>query len=145
MPIDLRRKLPSLFGRYASHMPTNGGADIQTVPPHQLRPPSDVGIFAVREKVFVEKLACNRNVIDHRTAIQCSCSRRSKNEFASVVLPCIFDATATVKMAKVGTKIHSSRINDVRKGLRSSRLPTQQLAADRADVMAIVNGTNQLG
>src|ERR1700704_4017551 len=105
MPVDLHRKLPALFRCHPPHMPADGGPHVQALPSHQLRPPGDVGVLAISEKIGVEKLSCNRNVVDHGAAIQCCCPRRSKHEFRPVVLPGIAGPSAAIEMTKLRTKI----------------------------------------
>ncbi len=112
MHVHGRRHLAAILRRTRAHVRSHGGGDIQTIPAHQLRAPGEIGVFAIREKVVIEKFRCavgrgNRDRIDHGPRIQRCRARRSENVLRLHVLAAVFLASIAIEVPQLRREVHA--------------------------------------
>src|SRR5215469_6365629 len=114
MPIDLMRQLLAALGGYPSYVPSLSGRDVKTLPAHQLRTPSEVGVFAIGKEVFVEELAVNGDSLDEWPTKHDRCPRCAKHPLRTVVLTFVLFLCAAIQMPHISREIDSGRIDKAR-------------------------------
>src|SRR6185437_8236738 len=133
MPVDYQRQLAKALGGNAALVPAYRRRHVQAVPAQQLRPPGQVGVFAVSEEVFVEELSLHRDILYHGPPVQGSGSGGAKDILRLLVLPAVNLLTAAVEMAQVAGEVDAGGINAGGKLRLATGIPAQQLPAERAD------------
>src|ERR1700693_1788816 len=117
---------------------------IDAPPAQQLGAPGDVSVFAVNEKVGIEKLAVDRNVIDHLTAVQCGGGRGSEHVLKIRVMAVVHLLAAPVQVPQHGCEVDAGGIDELLFGKVERSLNGQEFAAYRADFLVELACRHQL-
>ena len=77
---------------------------VQAFPAKKLGTPSEVGIFAISEKISVEKLSTDGDIVQHAAAVKTSGAGAAENVFKLFVLSMVGELAAAVEVAEVGSE-----------------------------------------
>ena len=131
--VDFGRQRAAVAGQHIAHVIAAGVGHVQALPAHQLRPPGHVGILAVDEEIGIEELAVERDVLDHRAAVERGRGSGAEDVLVLQEMAVVHLLAAAVQVAQHGVEVDSGGIHHGLLGDLEVRRHGQQLAAHRAD------------
>src|SRR5262249_13006370 len=105
---------------------------VKALPAENLRSPRQVGVFAVGKKIFVEELALDAHIFDHRPPVENSRSACAEDKFGALVLALVRFVSAALQVPRAARDVHAGAVDHRCKFRLLSRSPAQKLAANRA-------------
>ena len=115
-------------------MVTASEGSVYAAPAHQLRAPGHVRVLAVHKKVGVEKLAVERDILDHLTAIESRGRGGSEHKLVLQVMSVVDFLTAAVEVTQHRIEVNTGGVHQGPRGDVEGRGHGQQLSAHRADL-----------
>src|ERR1700722_7948031 len=116
---------------------------IKAAPTHQLRTPCDIGVLAVNEKVGIEKLSEDGNIVNHFAAIKRRGGGCSENIFEIKIMPVVDFLAASIEMPQHRREIDARRIDELFVGKIEGCANSEQFATYRADLGIDLSGIDQ--
>ncbi len=142
--VDEGRQRPAVSRQRLTNVVAARIRCVDAAPSHELGAPRDIGIFAISEEIVVEKLAVDRDIVDHLAPVEGGRRSGSENILVLAIMAVVFFEASAVKMSQVGSEVDPGGI-DYRFGRKvEAGGHGQQLAADSTgtgiDLAGIVPG-----
>ena len=122
---------------------------IEGAPAQQLRPPGDVGVFAVNKEIGIEEIAVDGHVVDHAAPVQRRRRRRAEDVFQVLIAAAIRLAPAPIEVPQGGRETDAGRIDARLVQRRKTRPDGKQFAAHgarfRVGLAGFHQGANEAG
>ena len=130
--VDVGREGAAVFRVTVAHVAADRVRRIDASPPEELGAPGDVGVLAVDEEIGVEEAAVDRDVLDHRAAVEGGGGARAEHVLDALGVGGVRLPPAAVEVAH-GRREKDAGGVDAGFGQRLEAVADrEQLAADRA-------------
>src|SRR3954453_23173582 len=113
MPVDRMRQLREPLGRDSTHVPAHRFRRVKGPPSENLPPPRQVGILAIGEKIFVEELPLETEVLHGFPSEESGCAACTKNIFRFFILAYVLGVPTAIEVAQVAGEIHPGRVENI--------------------------------